>query len=84
MDPFLDYYLCTKNGEPELWIAFGEPADALPGYDSVQKLTYSQAVQWDLALRELERPPVRLPDLDPLAALMQASDEIIAEFFGGE
>jgi|APIni6443716594_1056825.scaffolds.fasta_scaffold3476949_1 hypothetical protein len=84
MDPLLDYYLCVKDGEPELWIAFGEPVDALPGYDSVQKLTYSQALQWDLALREIERPPAYVPDLFPLAAFMQASDELIAEFFGEE
>lgn len=84
MDPLLDYYLCTKDGEVEFWIAYGEPVDQLPGYDSVQKLSYWQALQWDAALRELERSSDQVPDLFPLAAFMGASDERIAEFFGGE
>ena len=84
MDPFLDYYLCTKDGEVEFWTAFGEPVEALPDYDSVQKLTYWQALQWDAALREIERSPAEVPDLFPLAAFMNASEERIREFFEGE
>jgi hypothetical protein len=85
MDPFLDYYLCTKGTETELWTAFGEPGDALPvGYDSVRKIPYWQALQWDAALRELERSPAQVSDLFPLAAFMDASEERIREFFEGE
>jgi hypothetical protein len=83
MDPFLDYYLCTKDGETELWMAFGEPAEALPGYDSVRKIPYWQALQWEAAVCELERSPAQVPELFPLAAFMKASEERIREFFGG-
>jgi hypothetical protein len=58
--------------------------DALSDYDRVQKLTFWQAVQWEFALRELERSQGQAPDLFPLAAFMEASEERIREFFGGE
>jgi hypothetical protein len=84
VDPFLDYYLCTKDGETQLVESFCWEADALAGYDSVQKLAYWQALQWNGALWEVERSPAQVPDLFPLAAFMGASEERIREFFEGE
>lgn len=84
MDPLLDYYLCSTDGETELVAAYGADSGALAGYDSVQKLTYWQAVQLTFALWELERSTAQGLDLFPLAAFMGASDERISEFFGSE
>ncbi len=68
MDPLFDYYLCTKDGDVELWMAFGEDVDALPSYDSVCKLAFWQAVQWDAALRVVERSSAEGDDLRALLA----------------
>lgn len=82
MDPLLDYYLCTRDGEAELWTAFGEDVDTLPGYDSVRKIPFWQALQWDVALSELERSSAWVPELFPLSAFMGASEDRIRELLG--
>ena len=84
MDPLCDYYLCTKDGETELVGAFLEDGSGLVGYDRVQELAYWQAVQWVVALEELQRSPAEAFDLFPLAAFMGASDEAIEKLFGDE
>ena len=79
MDPLLDYYLCTKDGETTMVACHGWEDDALDEYDSVQWLPYWRAVQLIVALMESDQAPVRLPDLFPLAALMEATEERIEE-----
>ena len=81
MDPFCDYYLCTKDGETELVEVFWGDGDAPVGYDSVQKLAFWQALQLVLALEQLQRSPAQGFDLFPLAAFLEASEEAIHEFF---
>jgi hypothetical protein len=84
VDPFCDYYLCTKKGQTELVGAFWSDDEALGGYESVQKLAFWQALQFVLALEALQRSPAQGLDLFPLAAFLEASEEVIAEFFKGE
>jgi hypothetical protein len=76
LDPFCDYYLCIKDGETELVGAFLPDEDAFLGYDSVQRLAYWQALQWVVALGELERSPVDGFDLVSLTAFLQAAEEV--------
>jgi hypothetical protein len=84
VDPFSDYYLCTKNGETELVEVFWSDGDAPVGYDSVQELAFWQALQLVLALEELLRSPAQGFDLFPLAAFLEASEEVIDDFFRDE
>ena len=84
MDPFCDYYLCTKDGETELVEVFWGDGDAPVGYDSVQRLAFWQALQLVLALEQLQRSPAQALDLFPLAAFLEASDEVIDDFFKDE
>lgn len=63
MDPFCDYYLCSKDGETELVEVSWGDGDALVGYDRVQKLAFWQALQLVLALEELRRSQGREDDL---------------------
>lgn len=81
MDPFCDYYLCNKNGEAELIGVFWADEDGPVGYDSVQKLAFWQALQLALALEELQRSSAQGFELFPLAAFLEASEEVIDDFF---
>lgn len=63
MDPLLDYYLVTKDDDTELWMAFGEDVEGLPGCERVRKIPFWQALQWKAALREVERALVEGDDL---------------------
>ena len=76
MDPFCDYYLCAKDGDTELVGAFLPDEDALPGYDRVQRLAYWQALQWAVALGELERSPAESCCLLSLADFLEAVEEV--------
>ena len=84
MDPLLDYYLCTKDGETTMVASYGWEEDALDEYDSVQWLPYWRALQLAVALMELAREPVQLPDLFPLAAFMEAREELIEELLAAD
>ena len=81
MDPLLDYYLCVRDGETELVAAYGSDSGTLACYDSVQELTYWQAVQLTYALWELERSTAQGLDLFPLAAFMGADERLINALF---
>lgn len=76
MDPFCDYYLCTKDGETELVGVFLPDEGAFVGYDSVQKLAYWQALQWVVALGELDRSPAEGFPLFSLSAFLEAVEEV--------
>ena len=69
MDPLLEYYLCTKDGDTEMVAAFPGDEGALADYDSVQQLLYWRAVQLTLAIVELERST---PEEDELRSLLSA------------
>ena len=78
----MDYYLCTRDGETVMVAAYRWEEGVLEEYDDVQWLPYWQALQLTVALMELERVPVRLPDLFPLAAFMEANEDRIGELLG--
>lgn len=81
MDPLFDYYLCTKDGDAELWTVFAEELDAPAGYESVQKIPFWQALLWARALAEVEGDMRPGPELFPLAPFMHADEERIRQLF---
>jgi hypothetical protein len=76
LDPLFDYYLCTKDGETELMATFLDGGEVPVGYDNVQKLAYWQALQWVVALDELERSPADGRDLFSLTEFMRLVEEV--------
>ena len=84
MDPLLDYCLCTRDGETTMVAAYRWEEGAPGEYEDVQWLPYWKAVQLTVALMELDRLPVRLPELFPMAAFIEASEERIEELLKGE
>ncbi len=82
MDPLLDYYLCTKDGETMMVAAYGWDEGALEEYEDVQQLAYWQALQLTVGIMELDRSPTQVPELFSLAAFMNADDDRISELLG--
>lgn len=80
----MDYYLCTRDGETVMVAAYRWEEGVLEEYDDVQWLPYWQALQLTVALMELDRTPVQLPDLFPLTAFMEADEERIGELLGAD
>jgi hypothetical protein len=84
VDPLVEYYLCVKDGETMLVAAPWWENAAMDEFDTVQQLTFSQATQLTVALMELDRPTVQVPDLYSLTAFMGADYELIEALFANE
>jgi hypothetical protein len=84
VDPLVEYYLCVKDGETMMMAAPWWENAAMDEFDTVQQLTFSQAMQLTVALMELDRPTVQVPDLYSLTAFMGADEELIEALFANE